>query len=68
MVKWTDNKLKKAAVREWKDCYECGHFPDWTNEPLSNEVVRRWAKEYKMSVPEFYRYTNYFYQYNETRI
>ena len=29
MTKWTDAKLKKQAIEEWKDCYKCGHFPDF---------------------------------------
>lgn len=68
MTKWTDAKLKREAIRDWKESYECGHYPDWTNEPLSNQVVRKWAKEYNMSVPEFYKYADYFYQYEETRM
>ena len=29
MVKWTDAELKRQVIEEWKDCYECGHFPDF---------------------------------------
>ena len=38
MVKWTDAKLKRQAIREWKDCYECGHFPDFIcDQPYVSE-------------------------------
>ena len=68
MTKWTDVKLKREAIRDYKESYECGHYPDWTNEPLSNQIARKWAKEYNMSVPEFYKYTDYFYRYEQTRM
>ena len=68
MVKWTDSKLKREAIREWKDCYECGHYPDWTNESMTKELYKDWADEYDMTVPEFKKYVNYFFEYSETRM
>ena len=68
MTKWTDAKLKQEAIRDWKESYECGHYPDWTNEPMTNELAKEWASEYDMTVPEFKKYVDYFYEYNETRM
>ena len=55
MTKWTDAKLKKQAIEEWKDCYECGHFPDFIcDQPyVSEEELQDYAKEYGMTLEEF---------------
>lgn len=56
MTKWTDAKLKREAIREWKDCYECGHFPEFIcDQPYVSEE-------------EFKKYVDYFLEYNETRM
>jgi len=68
MTKWTDAKLKREAIRDYKECYDCGHYPDWTNEPLNNELVKKWSKEYDMTTQEFIKYANYFYEYDATRM
>lgn len=50
-----DAKLKKQAIEEWKDCYECGHFPDFIcDQPyVSEEELQDYAKEYDMTLEEF---------------
>lgn len=70
MVKWTDAKLKRQAIREWKESYECGHYPDWSDyvQYFSKEDWEDWADEYNMTVPEFKKYVDYFFEYNETRM
>lgn len=68
MTKWTDAKLKREAIRDWKECYECGHYPDWTNEPMTKELAKEWAEEYDMTVPEFKKYVDYFYEYDSIRM
>lgn len=69
MTKWTDAKLKKEAIRDYKECYECGHYPDWTNdcEYYTYNDWKKMAKEYDMTVPEFKKYVNYFFEYDATR-
>ena len=70
MAKWTKAKLKKEAIKDWKDCYECGHFPDFIcDQPcVSEEELKDYAKEYDMTLEEFKKYINYFLEYNETRM
>lgn len=60
MSKWTEAKLKKEAESDYKECYECGHYPGWTNEKLTSEIIKRWADEYNMTLEEFKKYVNYF--------
>lgn len=57
----TDDELKKMAKGDYDDCYECGHFPTWADEPLDNKDLKRWAEEYNMSVEDFKKYMNFFY-------
>ena len=70
MTKWTDAKLKKQAINEWKDCYECGHFPEFIcDQPyVDEEDLKDYAKEYDMTLEEFKKYVDYFIEYNETRM
>ena len=71
MTKWTDAKLKRQAIKDWKDCHECGHYPAWTNddcEYYTHEDWKRRAKEYDMTVSEFKKYVKYFYEYDSTRM
>lgn len=70
MAKWTDAKLKREAIRDWKDCYECGHYPDWTKDCqyYTSEDWKRWADEYNMTIDEFKKYVNYFFEYDSTRM
>ena len=70
MTKWTDAELKHQAIKDWKDCYECGHFSDWTNDCkyYTYEDLKRQAKDYSMTVPKFKKYVNYFYEYDSIRI
>lgn len=62
MSKWTNAKLKKEAIRDYKECYECGHYPDWTNESLTDELIEKWSKEYDMTPEQFKKYVKYFYE------
>ena len=70
MVKWTDAKLKREAIRDWKESYECGHYPDFIcDQPyVSEEELQDYAKEYDMTLEEFKKYVDYFLEYNETRM
>ena len=61
----TDDELKKMAKGDYDDCYECGHFPTWVDEPLNEEELKRWAEEYDMSVEDFKKYMNFFYGFAE---
>ena len=53
-----------------KDCYECGHFPDFIcDQPyVSEEELEDYAREYDMTLEEFKKYVDYFLSYNETRM
>lgn len=62
MVKWTDRQLRKEAKIDYLDCRDCGHYPDWTNEPLTNELIEKWSKEYDMTPEQFKKYVEYFYE------
>lgn len=62
MSKWTDAELKQEAIHDYQECRECGHYPDWTNEPLTTELIKKWSVEYDMNENEFKRYINYFYE------
>ena len=57
----TDDELKKMAKEDYDDCYECGHFPTWVDEPLDDEELKRGAEECDMSVEDFKKYMNFFY-------
>ena len=68
MAKWTDDKLKKEAKRDYKECSDCGHYPNWVNDDLrhyTEEDWKRWAEEYDMSVKEFKKYVDYFFECDE---
>lgn len=64
MSKWTDKQLKQEAIRDYKECYEYGHFPTWTDECqfFDAKEWQKWANEYDMTVEEFKKYTNYFFE------
>ena len=64
MTKWTNEKLEKEAKRDYKECYECGHYPTWTDECkyFGEEDWQQWAEEYDMTVEEFKKYVNYFFE------
>ena len=64
MSKWTDAKLKKEAIRDYKECYECGHFPDFIcDQPcVDEEELKEYAEEYDMTLEEFKKYVNYFFE------
>lgn len=70
MTKWTDAKLKRQAIKDWKDCYECGHYPEFIRDQpyVTKEELKIYAKEYDMTLKEFKKYVNYFIEYNETRM
>jgi len=70
MTKWTDAKLKREAIRDYKECYDCGHYPEWTSDIQysSKDEIKQWANEYDMTVPEFKKYVNYFFEYDSTRM
>lgn len=63
MTKWTDAKLKRQAYKDWRDCR--GYFPEFINDRsyLSDYEWIKYAKEYGMSLEEFKKYVDYFYDY-----
>ena len=63
MTKWIDAKLKKQAYKDYVNC--CGHFPAFIYDKpyLSDYEWIKYAKEYGMSLEEFKKYADYFYDY-----
>lgn len=65
MTKWTNEKLAKEAKRDYKECSDCGHYPSWVNDDLRHYTKsdwKHWAEEYDMSVEEFKKYVDYFFE------
>lgn len=58
----TNVELKRIAQEDFDECRKYGHYPDWTNEPLTDELIKKWSVEYDMTEDEFKKYADYFFE------